>query len=142
MSKEDQLVLARTIYGEARGESFLGKLAVGHVVLNRAQKKNKTITDICLQHSSKGTYQFTCWDPRDPNYEKIKDLQAGAGNEVFDQCFRAAAYAINQVTMDPTHGSTHYCTTDITPFWAVEDGKDITPAAIIGHHKFYNNIRW
>lgn len=57
VSREDILLLARIINGEARGESYKGKVAVGAVILNRV-KSNKfpnTIREVILQ---KG--QFSC----------------------------------------------------------------------------------
>lgn len=37
VSREDVMLLARTIHGEARGESFKGKVAVAAVIINRTQ---------------------------------------------------------------------------------------------------------
>lgn len=40
MKENDIDILARTIYGEARGETDLGKMAVASVILNRYKAKN------------------------------------------------------------------------------------------------------
>jgi len=57
--------MARTLWGEARGESEEGQVAVGHVIKNRVEKKTwygKTIKDVCLKK-----WQFSCWNENDPN---------------------------------------------------------------------------
>ena len=38
MKEKELFTLAKTMYGEARGESNLGKQAVCHVILNRVKK--------------------------------------------------------------------------------------------------------
>ncbi len=61
---EPQL-LARCIWGEARGEPIQGKLAVAHVVLNRVKAQSyygKTIRDVILK-----PWQFSCFNENDPN---------------------------------------------------------------------------
>ena len=61
--------LARTIYGEARGESRQGKIAVACVILNRVKRKKMcgwreingykvaTVAATCLK-----PWQFSCWN--------------------------------------------------------------------------------
>jgi len=52
ISRDQIILLARVIHGEARGESFLGKVAVGSVILNRVEdKKNfpNTIREVILE---------------------------------------------------------------------------------------------
>lgn len=41
--------LARTIYAEAAGESFEGKLGVGNVILNRCENRQKSIVYIIFE---------------------------------------------------------------------------------------------
>lgn len=58
-------ILARTIYGEARGEPWEGKIAVAWVVRNRAERGGwwgDTIREVCLK-----PWQFSCWNETDPN---------------------------------------------------------------------------
>jgi len=62
----DDMLLALCIYGEARGEPLLGKLAVGLVVRNRVQNRQSTYREIILE-----PYQFSCFNKDDPNYQKI-----------------------------------------------------------------------
>ena len=80
LSNFDKAILVETIWGETRGESSLGRMAVVHVILNRKYVENKffnpkTISEVCLKK-----YQFSCWldkfkmrhIKRDDNFKEIK----------------------------------------------------------------------
>jgi len=135
-------VLDRTIWGEVRGGPFEGKVAVAHVILNRLaeskayRKKYKkvhwqgeTIADIC-----KKKWQFSCWNPNDPNYKKL--LKVNETDSVFVICGAASRGALSGIYPDPTAGATHYHTKAVKPTWAVGQ----TPTAKIGQHIFYKDI--
>ena len=49
--KNDVMVLAKMIHGEARGESYVGKVAVGAVILNRVKDKKfpDSVYSVCFQ---------------------------------------------------------------------------------------------
>lgn len=83
-------LLARLINGEARGEKYLGQVAVGAVVMNRV-KSNKfpnTISGVIYQ---KG--QFSC----------VKDGQFNKAISKTSTVYKAAREAINGA--DPTNGA-------------------------------------
>ena len=132
ITNEDLKIWALTIWGEARGEDLSGQHAVARVIYNRAIKKNKSIKEVCLQR-----YQFSCWNPDDPNYKLI-------ANDSFDISTKGYWSAIDAVQLvirvvgneDPTKGATHYCTNNVHPYWT----NNKAPCVIIGNHKFYNNI--
>ena len=50
-SSNDVTVLAKMIHGEARGESYIGKVAVGAVILNRVEDKKfpNSVYSVCFQ---------------------------------------------------------------------------------------------
>lgn len=129
--------LARTLYGEARGEPVRGKEAIAAVIINRVKRAEargwywwgNTIQEVCLR-----PWQFSCWNAGDPNRKKIEAVRTG--NRGFDSCLRIARRAVAQVLADPTDGATHYHTTAITPPWA----KGREPSVRIGNHLFYNNV--
>jgi len=127
-------VLARTIWGEARGEEQFGRLGVAAVVLNRLKRGQPhrfgaTIADVCLKSK-----QFSCWNADDPNFEKLKGIDET--DRHFRACIEIAARAVNGTFSDPTNGSDHYHTVGVSPAWS----KEKEPAVVIGVHKFYNNI--
>lgn len=130
-------VLARTIWGEARGEGTSGMSAVACVVLNRvkiAQEKGgfwwgDDIIRVCQKPQ-----QFSCWNRADPNFRKLqavdeRDLYFATG-------VRIARRAIAGVLHDITKGATHYHADTIVPYWA----KGERPVAVIGHHIFYKIV--
>ena len=130
-------ILARTIYGEARGESVRGKEAVASVIINRVNYGKMRggywwgddVVGVC-----KKPYQFSCWNENDPNFKKITDVMPG--HKVFDTCLRIAKRALAGTLIDPTNGATHYHHENINPPWA----RAKAPDAHIGKHLFYSNI--
>jgi N-acetylmuramoyl-L-alanine amidase len=127
-------ILARTIWGEARGEGQLGREGVAAVVLNRLKhgqpdRFGATIADVCLKSK-----QFSCWNADDPNLEKLQRVDET--DHHFRACIEIAERAVNGTLADPTSGSDHYHTISVSPTWS----KEKQPAVVIGVHKFYNNI--
>lgn len=130
-------ILARTIYGEARGESISGQEAIANVIINRlifSQKKRRywwgnDIISIC-----QAPFQFSCWNKSDANYAIIEKIS----NSDINFCIakRVATRALSDILEDNTNGATHYHTKNIRPKWSL--GKK--PCAEIGAHFFYNNI--
>ncbi|PIW30503.1 MAG: cell wall hydrolase [Rhodospirillales bacterium CG15_BIG_FIL_POST_REV_8_21_14_020_66_15] len=131
-------VLARTIYGEARGEPVRGKEAVAAVVMNRVRRARAasgaywwggTVEDVCRR-----PWQFACWNPGDPNRARIEGV--GRDNKTFQSCLRIARRAVAGTLADPTGGATHYHAKAVNPPWA--RGK--APSAEIGGHLFYAGV--
>lgn len=139
MNREEVEVLAKTIYGEARGESVTGMEAIASVVLNRvlfAKKKREqkywwgnNIIDVCTKK-----WQFSCWNVGDANYELLKKVSET--DKQFEICKRISMRAVSGLLKDRTYMATHYHTKNINPNWAI--GK--LPSAKIGNHIFYNDI--
>lgn len=139
----DIVTLARTLYGEARGEDRQSKIAVACVVLNRVEKKKQcgwrlidgkkvpTIAATCLK-----PYQFSCWNEKDPNRKII--IAVTSEDKVFAECLDIAKLACSGKLKDETKGATHYYNPKacIKPRWA--EGK--TPCAVVGKHLFFNNV--
>ncbi|NVK19345.1 MAG: cell wall hydrolase [Methylocystaceae bacterium] len=129
--------LARTLYGEARGEKVRGIEAVASVIINRVEKAIKRggywwgndVEKVCLR-----PWQFSCWNVNDPNREKI--LEIDASNKVFATCLRIARRAVFGALKDPTDGATHYHRNGLLPAWA----RQQIPCTEIGHHVFYKDI--
>lgn len=131
-------VLARTVWGEARGEPVRGQEAVAAVVLNRVARAaarggrwwwGASIVEVCLK-----PWQFSCWNPADPNRARL--LAVTADNRAFDQALRIARRAVAGTLPDPTGGATHYHARGIHPPWAWR----AVPCAEIGRHLFYNSV--
>jgi len=139
-NSDDIYILARTIYGEARGEPFEGKLAIAWVVVRRLiadsarldRLYGNSIGDICTK-----PMQFSCWNRLDPNYQRIQAAKLDL-DPAFRACLGAACAVLGEAVPDPTFGATHYHAGNLEtlPLWA----KGRTPCAWIGRHVFYNNI--
>lgn len=135
--------LARTLYGEARGESRQSREAVACVVLNRVEKRKQcgwrdiggkkvpTIAATCLK-----PWQFSCWNLKDPNRKII--LEATPQKKLFAECLEIARLAYDRKLTDITKGATHYYNpkTCAKPRWA--EGK--IPCAAVGSHLFFNDV--
>ena len=128
-------ILARTIYGEARGEyhrpegGLSALIAVGNVIMNRVKAQSgygKTIQEVCLKPR-----QFSCWNAGDPNRailtgERIND-------SVFAMCRQVAAKIASEEWPDLTKGSDHYHALSISPSWA----RGQKPKVRLANHVFY-----
>ena len=71
-SQKDIAVMAKTIWGEARGEHYEGQVAVGWVIRNRCETGGwfgNSIREVCLK-----PYQFSCWNNDDCNKAQIDKL--------------------------------------------------------------------
>lgn len=130
----DAQILALTIYGEARGESAEGKIAVGSVILEREKRKKygKGISGVCLKK-----WQFSCFNEADPNYKKLLSIieqwdGVMATNYQFNNCYGIAEGLLDS-RIEPNITATHYHTLKSSPYW-----KDkLKYVGTIGNHKFY-----
>lgn len=128
-------VLARTLWGEARGEGTAGMEVVASVILNRvqvAQDKGgqywwgNDIISVCQK-----PYQFSCWNRSDPNYRRL--LEVTDSNIHFATAIRIARRAVVGTLADSTQRATHYHADYIAPSWA----RGQTPTLTLGRHIFY-----
>jgi spore germination cell wall hydrolase CwlJ-like protein len=130
--------LARTLWGEARGEGEVGMAAVAAVIRNRI--------DVSAAHDGRYWWgndwisvcrakaQFSCWNPGDPNRPK---LQAVDDSDVaFSLAKQVAADAIAGRIQDPTFGATSYKVASLP--WPQAWGRPRQRLITIGNHAFYN----
>ena len=130
-------ILAKTIYGEARGEPLSGQEAVASVIMNRvaySQKKGgywwgNDVASVCQKPQ-----QFSCWNTDDANYRII--IRANESDPIYATCKRIAKRAMAGVLEDRTYGATHYHNKKVRPRWSI--GK--IPCQDIGNHFFYNDV--
>ncbi len=91
LNNSDLYLLSCCVYGEARGESYTGKVAVAAVILNRVKSSKfpNSVSGVIYQQGA-----FTC----------VSDGQINLGTN--DECTRAAQDAMNG--WDPTGGAIYY----------------------------------
>lgn len=132
LTHNDVIVLARTIYGEARGESALGQRAVAWVVRNRAEKYGLGLAEAALK-----SVHFSAWNnARENDANQLAMMLADLTDRDYASCLIEAACVAHGMNTDPTHGATHYHAQSINPpAWAL--GK---PYISIGSHRFYRDI--
>ncbi|MBL8470745.1 MAG: cell wall hydrolase [Rhodocyclaceae bacterium] len=138
-------VLARTLWGEARGEPerVEAMSAVAWVVLNRVRKQTwwgKTVVDVCLK-----PFQFSCWNPNDRNRPRLLEVRSNrlgsADQQAFADALDIAQNAVSGALLqqdDPTRRATHYHSRflSIYPTWA----RGHKPCEALGNHLFYNDV--
>lgn len=109
--------MSQAIYHEARGENYKGKIAIGHVIMNRIKKGyGDNPCEIVSQRN-----QFS-WYKRD---YKIKEIQR------WKECLELSRLIISGKTIDPTKGSIFFHEKHIRPGWKYKK------TMIIGSHTFY-----
>ena len=134
-------VLARTMWGEARGEPDpeAALAAVAQVVLDRVARQTYwgcTVETVCRK-----PFQFSCWNPLDPNLPQLMtvtrdDARFALACRLADKLL--AQNPLQRIRDDPTRGATHYHARSLSPRPRWARGHDT--CASIGHHMFYRDI--
>lgn len=142
-SLSDEQALAACLYGEARGESLEGIVAVGCVIRNRALTPawwGVGYRSVCLKRD-----QFSCFWGDDKNtsetYEVAEALLLGGPSgerTVLSEIRFIAAGIIGEQLRDITRNADHYLTATLyrrpeCPNWA----KGKVPVARIASHCFF-----
>ncbi len=115
-TSSDIYLLARCIYGEARGEVYLGKVAVGAIILNRVDDPNfpNSISGVIYQPGA---------------FDAVADGQINLSPD--EECIRAARDAFGG--WDPTDGCLYYYNPKTaTNKWMLS--KEVT--LVVGNHSF------
>ncbi len=115
-SSSDIYLMSKCVYGEARGESYTGKVAVAAVILNRIKSSSfpNTVSGVIYEAGA-----FTC----------VADGQINLGTD--DECTRAVQDAING--WDPSLGALFY----FNPATATSAWIWSRPLlVVIGQHRF------
>jgi len=127
MTEDQADYMARTLYGEARGEGARGMQAVANVIINRVKQGGwygASVKDVVLK-----PYQFSCWNENDVN----RTIILNANSAQLATARNIAERVISGELPDITGGATHYHAKSITPYWA----SSLTKTATIGNHVFY-----
>jgi spore germination cell wall hydrolase CwlJ-like protein len=137
-TEKDRDILARTLWGEARGENLAGQIAVAWSIRNGVDDgKAKSWWGEGYAGVCQKPYQFSCWDKNDPNLPYL----SGAKQIQFRELAQARI-AADQVTdgkmPDPTGDAKHYYATTmpVAPAWAAK----ATQTLKLGHHIFLKDV--
>lgn len=119
----DEIIIAATLFAEAGGEPWAGKIMVAEVMLNRA--KGRTLRQVCLEPR-----QFSCWNDRRSMLRNIPAMQKTAA---WADCLRLAR-TIMQPGYKVTSSATHYANLKLcSPQWV----KGMVLVGAVGAHTFF-----
>jgi spore germination cell wall hydrolase CwlJ-like protein len=121
--------LARTLWGEARGEGRRGMEAVAAVIMNRVRDPRRWPNDAASV--SRQPWQFSAWNAGDPNRALL--MAVTEEDREFRQALDIATAALRGELTDPTNGANHFHTNAVSPSWS----RGVTPVASIGGHRFF-----
>ena len=125
-------LLAGLIYGEARSETWSGKIGVGLTVANRVKHPGYWNWGTNWRRVILCPKQFSCFNQADPNLKALIGAKKTKGAD-WQECMMVAEQIYLGRVNDFVGGPTHYHTFQCTPSWA----KDLRFLGTIGNHKFY-----
>ena len=133
--------MALTVWGEARGESAKGQIAVAWVIKNRwmhprwwSRHSFDSIPDDTISAVCRDPWQFSCWNPSDPNRKKLEDSTT-KDLDSFIQIRKMCELVLLNEISDPTNTADHYVVTKIAN--SVRWARGRKPCAVIGNHSFF-----
>lgn len=125
----DEEVFARTVMGEAGGESQQGMQAVANVIMNRAKKQGKSVRDIALAPG-----QFSMWNGV-TGYAKGEGALDPFNMRVKDEIYGLVGNAMSGNLDDVTGGALNYYNPHVAdPKWGKNYGGNFPTT--IGNHIF------
>ena len=128
LSEAAARIISYTLYAEARGEPFKGKMAVAAVIQTRSRRARIPLHEVCLKDQ-----QFSCWN----GLKAVPGFySAGEGMQPTDIKARSDCYGIAWVLMSSTREwdyLTHfYNPASANPSWA----GSLRDKRVIGKHVF------
>ena len=117
-------IVALTLLGEARGETFEGMAGVASVIQTRMVERNQSAKEVCLSPK-----QFSFWNGGVSESTKRKLLATAQGKNAL----YLADLVIHKQMPDIVRGANHYHAISVSPKWA----KNTKLVATIRNHKFY-----
>jgi N-acetylmuramoyl-L-alanine amidase len=142
----DRVLLARMIFGEARGQSYDEKVAIGYTVINRANDDSlgngHDVRSVVLKNrpnkNGRSIYQYSCFDPLDANNIKLKDPLSHDSSNVWNDCLIAADEVLSNKRPELNKGQDHYHEKKMrTPYWAPSMNRLDMPSEF--KHFFYES---
>jgi len=132
---DERTCLVEAVYFEARSETFIGKLAVANVILERMHNKSfpNTICGVVRQgiyweeNPVRNKCQFSYWC--DGKSESMHNINA------LEEVVKVVQLTLNGVMLRNTLRATHYHAVYVSPSWAVS--KEFVLMDTVGEHIFY-----
>jgi spore germination cell wall hydrolase CwlJ-like protein len=136
---DERTCLVEAVYFEARSETFIGKLAVANVILERMHNKSfpNTICGVVKQgrywegKPVRNRCQFSYWCDGKP--ETIANINA------LEEVVKVVQLTLDGVMLRDTLKATHYHAVYVSPSWAVS--KEFVLMDTVGEHIFYKKAK-
>lgn len=130
--------LATAIYGEARGESITGQLAMAYTIINRTVKsRKKTVCDIILAPKQYSIFNNNAALKTAAMSANLEPMQKNViDKQSWQLATEIAAVVIRKQIADPGKGATHYVaykSLNRIPKWTYK----FTKIVLIGNHTFF-----
>jgi spore germination cell wall hydrolase CwlJ-like protein len=126
-TEEDVDILARTIFGEARGEGAHGMQFVASVIMTRyylaqinpayARQFGSTPVEVATKANNRGVHQFSAWNSFDRNYRYIQSVDLSNPSSfrpgemsAFEEAMEAARLALSGQLIGFSDTADHYHT--------------------------------
>jgi spore germination cell wall hydrolase CwlJ-like protein len=116
--------MAEALVYEARGETLVGAVAVGYVILERTKNPSKWPKTIRGVVSQRNQFSYTT------RKQKVRPKQ-----EDWERAFVTSYRILHGEVKNPIKTSDHYHTLKVKPRWA----KKMQYVATVGSHKFYKD---
>jgi spore germination cell wall hydrolase CwlJ-like protein len=132
LNDDDVAILARTAYGEGRGETDPNsRLAIMYSLLNRARgsRAGRSLQDIAWE-----PHQYSSWSVGNPNREQM--LSFGPEHPDWEPYAAQARAALEGKVPDPTGGAEFFVTPKVLekpPSWL----QNLQESARVGGHVFF-----
>ncbi len=138
VTEKDRDVFARTLWGEARGESLAGLQACAWTIRNRVfDGKAKSWWGEGYAGVCQKAWQFSCWNASDPNAPFLTGAKPIPAGE-YKHALAVAMEVMAGVVPDPTDGATHYYATSMPkpPTWV----KGAKRSLKFDQHIFFKSV--
>jgi len=127
--RHDRYALARTLWGEGRGEPLIGQLAICDVVFNRVLSSDSRFDrDTSVYVTCHRRDQFSCFTQEHPESLSRNSPEYATLLNTVD-----LAYYRYLHHRDYSRDATFYCTRHVHPQWLREVRHTVT----IGKHRFF-----
>ena len=126
----DVVLASMTVWMEARGEPYEGKIAVAEVIVRRMTRK--VMSDGTVVGTILRPHQFSGWNTQDPN--RLAVMRLDDTTPSYLECVRAWNDAVGGVSVVP-EAVFYFAPAQVAtpPMWATRDKWVKT----IGQHQFY-----
>jgi N-acetylmuramoyl-L-alanine amidase len=146
INPQEEQCLATMVYGEARGESETGMIAVAYSAINRVQASNgkKSLCDVVLAPKQYSVFNYNAaFKELASRIESRPSTNNSLEQDAWKRAHKVTHLVMTKAVKDPTMGATHYLAPIVmkskkyhTPKWA----KEYKLVMTIDNHLFYKRV--